>query len=98
MPNVRSDDHLTTTYAALPNTTTWQQQSQNVQKQDFSEMMMTDDNRSDLDASKLSTVRLKLEEKRRQIEMDKRKLELALSRQQQKVGQAAFLHTINKVN
>lgn len=58
---------------------------------------LVEDNRSQLDASKLSSVRMKLEEKRRQIEMEKRKLELALSRQQQKVGQAAFLQTINKV-
>lgn len=56
-----------------------------------------EDNKSQVDATKLSSVRMKLEEKRRQIEMDKRKLELALSRQQQKVGQAAFLQTINKV-
>lgn len=40
---------------------------------------------------------MKLEEKRRQIEQEKRKVELAMSRQQQKVGQAAFLQAINKV-
>lgn len=57
-----------------------------------------DDNRSQVDATKLSSVRMKLEEKRRQIEKEKRKLELALSRQQQKVGQAAFLQAINKVS
>lgn len=51
-----------------------------------------------MDATKLSSVRMKLEEKRRQIETEKRKLELALSRQQQKVGQAAFLQAINKVS
>lgn len=59
---------------------------------------LAEDNRSHVDATKLSSVRLKLEEKRRQIEMEKRKLELALSRQQQKVGQAAFLQAINKVS
>lgn len=57
-----------------------------------------EDNRSQVDATKLSSVRMKLEEKRRQIETEKRKLELALSRQQQKVGQAAFLQAINKVS
>lgn len=40
---------------------------------------------------------MKLEEKRRQIEQEKRKMEVALSRQQQKVGKAAFLQAINKV-
>lgn len=59
---------------------------------------LRDDNRSQVDATKLSSVRMKLEEKRRQIEQEKRKLELALSRQQQKVGQAAFLQAINKVS
>lgn len=59
---------------------------------------MVDDNRSQIDAGKLSSVRMKLEEKRRHIEKEKRKLELALSRQQQKVGQAAFLQAINKVS
>lgn len=41
---------------------------------------------------------MKLEEKRRQIEQEKRKIEFALSRQQQKVGKAAFLQAINKVS
>lgn len=41
---------------------------------------------------------MKLEEKRRQIEQEKRKMEAALSRQQQKVGKAAFLQAINKVS
>lgn len=57
-----------------------------------------DDSRPNVDASKLSTIRMKLEEKRRHIEQEKRKMEMALSRQQQKVGKAAFLQAINKVN
>lgn len=56
-----------------------------------------DEDRPNVDASKLSTVRMKLEEKRRQIEQEKRKMEAALTRQQQKVGKAAFLQAINKV-
>lgn len=40
---------------------------------------------------------MKLEEKRRQIEQEKRKMEASLNRQQQKVGKAAFLQAINKV-
>lgn len=55
------------------------------------------DDRPSVDAYKLSTVRLKLEEKRRQIEQDKRKIEANLNRHQQKVGKAAFLQAINKV-
>lgn len=56
-----------------------------------------DDDRPSIDAYKLSTVRMKLEEKRRQIEQDKRKMEVNLNRHQQKVGKAAFLQAINKV-
>lgn len=40
---------------------------------------------------------MQLEERRRQIELVKRKSEIANSQQQQQVGKAAFLHAINKV-
>lgn len=46
--------------------------------------------------TKLSAVRLKLEEKRRHIEKEKRKIEAQMSKQLQKVGKAAFLQAINK--
>lgn len=46
--------------------------------------------------TKLSAVRLKLEEKRRHIEMEKRRIEAQMSKQLQKVGKAAFLQAINK--
>ena len=49
-----------------------------------------------VDDSKLSAVRLKLEEKRRHIEKEKRRLETQMSKQLQKVGKAAFLQAINK--
>lgn len=64
----------------------------------FSDLYGTDDNRPLVDASKLSTIRMKLEEKRRHIEQEKRKMEIALSRHQEKVGKAAFLQAINKVS
>lgn len=46
--------------------------------------------------TKLSSVRMKLEEKRRHIEKEKRKIEAQMSKQLQKVGKAAFLQAINK--
>lgn len=58
---------------------------------------LSDDVQPAVDATKLSTIRLKLEEKRRHIEQEKRKLEAAVSKYQQKVGKAAFLQAINKV-
>lgn len=49
------------------------------------------------DASKISTIKLKLEEKRRLIEQEKRRMESAWSKQLQTVGKQAFLQAINKV-
>lgn len=40
---------------------------------------------------------MKLEEKRRRIEQEKRKEEVNFNRHQQTVGKAAFLQAINKV-
>lgn len=48
-------------------------------------------------ASQLLNVRLKLEEKRRHIESEKRKMELLLNKQRQRVGKAAFLQAVTKV-
>lgn len=46
----------------------------------------------------LHNVRLKLEEKRRLIESEKRRMELLMNKQRQKVGKAAFLQAITKVH
>ncbi|KAL7016590.1 hypothetical protein ACKWTF_010065 [Chironomus riparius] len=73
-------------------TTTWQQQSVNAHQMNE----MRDTNQPFVDDSKLSSVRLKLEEKRRHIEKEKRRLESQMSKQLQKVGKAAFLQAINK--
>ncbi|XP_049545544.1 patronin isoform X20 [Anopheles darlingi] len=68
-----------TSFATLPNnTTTWQQQAISVQKMDD-----VDDNQPMEDASKISTIKLKLEEKRRLIEQEKRRIESAWSKQLQ---------------
>ncbi|XP_050097310.1 patronin isoform X20 [Anopheles aquasalis] len=93
---VQADVELTprrkTSFAALPNnTTTWQQQAISVQKMDD-----VDDNQPMEDASKISTIKLKLEEKRRLIEQEKRRIESAWSKQLQTVGKQAFLQAINK--
>jgi calmodulin-regulated spectrin-associated protein len=48
-------------------------------------------------AAQLHNIRLKLEEKRRHIENDKKRTEVALSKQRQKVGKAAFLQAVTKV-
>lgn len=49
-------------------------------------------------ASQINNIRMKLEEKRRHIENEKRKMEVVVSKQRQKVGKAAFLQAVTKVN
>ena len=54
-------------------------------------------NLDDTSSFQLRNIRLKLEEKRRVIENEKRKMELLMNKQRQKVGKAAFLQAISKV-
>lgn len=49
-------------------------------------------------SSQLLNIKLKLEEKRRQIENDKRKMESLMNRQRQDISKAAFFQAITKVN
>ena len=46
--------------------------------------------------SQLAAVKLKLEQKRKKIEDDKRRMEMLMSRQREKVGQEAFLRAVAK--
>lgn len=93
--DVETTPRRKTSFATLPNnTTTWQQQAISVQK-----MEDVDDSQSGFeDATKISTIKLKLEEKRRLIEQEKRRMETAWSKQLQTVGKQAFLQAINKVS
>ncbi|XP_043602473.1 patronin isoform X19 [Bombus pyrosoma] len=85
-----------TTFATLPNTTTWQQQS-NQQSQQMEQHSVADENGGNtIMASQLNNIRLKLEEKRRHIENEKRRMEVVMSKQRQKVGKAAFLQAVTK--
>lgn len=86
----------TTTFATLPNTTTWQQQSTHSQQSD--ESNASDDNSSSnhIVSTQLSDIRMKLEEKRRHIENEKRRMEVIMNKQRQKVGKAAFLQAVTK--
>lgn len=60
--------------------------------------MLADENGGNtIMASQLNNIRLKLEEKRRHIENEKRRMEVVMSKQRQKVGKAAFLQAVTKV-
>ncbi|KAL3282263.1 hypothetical protein HHI36_005454 [Cryptolaemus montrouzieri] len=84
-----------TSFAALPsNQTTWQQQSNN---QQHCESNGGGENGVPNNmTAQLNDIRLKLEEKRRHIESEKRRMELAMNKHRQKVGKAAFLQAITK--
>ncbi|XP_016919070.1 patronin isoform X13 [Apis cerana] len=84
-----------TTFATLPNTTTWQQQS-NQQSQQVEQHSVDENGGNTIMASQLNNIRLKLEEKRRHIENEKRRMEVVMSKQRQKVGKAAFLQAVTK--
>ncbi|XP_015607322.1 patronin isoform X4 [Cephus cinctus] len=84
-----------TTFATLPNTTTWQQQS-NQQMQQTEHHAADENGGNTVMASQLNNIRMKLEEKRRHIENEKRKMEVVMSKQRQKVGKAAFLQAVTK--
>ncbi|XP_042234616.1 uncharacterized protein LOC121874529 isoform X5 [Homarus americanus] len=84
-----------TTFAALPNQTTWKQQS--AQSHSDDNKSVTDENMEpQVMASELHNVRLKLEEKRRRIEAEKRKMEQAMNKQRQKLGKEAFMQAVVK--
>ncbi|XP_033208972.1 patronin isoform X3 [Belonocnema kinseyi] len=84
-----------TSFATLPNTTTWQQQS-NQQNQQNENQSADEGGNNTVMASQLNNIRLKLEEKRRHIENEKRRMEIVMSKQRQKVGKAAFLQAVTK--
>ncbi|XP_036145003.1 patronin isoform X2 [Monomorium pharaonis] len=93
--NGNGNNEKKTTFATLPNTTTWQQQS-NQQSQQMEQHSIDENGGNTVMASQLNNIRLKLEEKRRHIENEKRKMEVVMSKQRQKVGKAAFLQAVTK--
>ncbi|XP_074656708.1 calmodulin-regulated spectrin-associated protein 1-like [Tubulanus polymorphus] len=96
-----------TTFAALPNQTTWQE---NVLK--MAEQQQSDQNKENNSTAgsttttagapgvpvvtELSSIRLKLEQKRRAIESEKRKMEQQMSKERQKLGKQAFFQVVAK--
>ncbi|XP_026670652.1 patronin isoform X4 [Ceratina calcarata] len=94
--NGNGNSEKKTTFATLPNTTTWQQQS-NQHSQQMEQHSVDENGGNTIMASQLNNIRLKLEEKRRHIENEKRRMEVVMSKQRQKVGKAAFLQAVTKL-
>ncbi|KAJ8321917.1 hypothetical protein KUTeg_000388 [Tegillarca granosa] len=82
-----------TSFAALPNQTTWQQTSS--QKQAESDRMENGDDKQ-ASGMEMSQIRLKLEEKRKLIERKKQTMELQQQKMRQRLGKTAFLHVVSK--
>lgn len=96
--NTNGNTEKKTSFAALPNnTTTWQQQSTHSQQHEGQAEENGSGGGNAMNSTQLNDIRMKLEEKRRHIEGEKRRMELAMSKQREKVGKAAFLQAVAKV-
>ena len=86
-----------TTFAALPNQTTWQERALKSQQSiDESRGSGADDGDVTPLASELLSVRMRLVEQRRQIELGKRRAEMQRTKQREQLGKQAFIQVISK--
>ena len=86
-----------TTFAALPNQTTWQERA--LKKQPTNESLNSansDDSDVQPLASELLSVRMRLVEQRRQIELGKQRAEMKWTKQREQLGKQAFIQVISR--
>ncbi|KPJ07123.1 Short spindle protein 4 [Papilio machaon] len=91
----------TTTFSTPPpNTTTWQQHFMQQEHQPNGDEVLdeaTSPSGGQAMAAQLNNIRLKLEEKRRRIEQEKLRMEVAVTRRSQQLGQQAFLQAVTRL-
>nr|KAG5701295.1 hypothetical protein BaRGS_020657 [Batillaria attramentaria] len=99
----KQDSGKKATFAQLPNETTWQQNAQRSAAQGPSTSSPGEAAASNGEAgaerpatSELSQLRMKLEEKRREIERKKQRQEVQHAKMRQRLGKAAFMRVISK--
>ncbi|KAK7489164.1 hypothetical protein BaRGS_00019542, partial [Batillaria attramentaria] len=99
----KQDSGKKATFAQLPNETTWQQNAQRSAAQGPSTSSAGEAAASNGEAgaerpatSELSQLRMKLEEKRREIERKKQRQEVQHAKMRQRLGKAAFMRVISK--
>ncbi len=85
-----------TTFAALPNQTTWQESVQKKADQDDANKSTGGTESIQPLPSELHVIRMRLEERRRQIETEKRRIEIQWNKQRQRVGKQAFIQVISR--
>ena len=86
--------HKKTTFAALPNQTTWQENAVSATRQRDSNRTCHGD--MSPTSSELVDIKMRLEERRRQIENEKRRMEMQWTKQRQRLGKQAFIQVINR--
>ncbi|XP_070209593.1 calmodulin-regulated spectrin-associated protein 1-like isoform X2 [Littorina saxatilis] len=99
----KADSAKRATFARLPNETTWQQSAQRNAAQGAvpsggagAGASASNGEHSSPPTTELSQLRLKLEEKRREIERKKHQQEVHTAKMRQRLGKAAFMRVINK--
>ncbi|CAB3360061.1 Hypothetical predicted protein [Cloeon dipterum] len=95
-PTKSRPEKKTATFADLPNTTTWRQQQQQHQQPPPLNDAISSQEEGQVMATQLNNIRMKLEEKRRHIENDKRRMEVALNKQRQKTQRLLGFSEINE--
>lgn len=85
-----------TSFAILPNQTTWQQTAPGAERSKNTDVESPANGSMVPLASELLQVRLKLEEKRRMIERKKHRMEVQQNKVRQRIGKAAFMQVLSK--
>lgn len=93
-PQVSTRQPKKTTFAALPNQTTWMQET--MQRGSSLERDGRKDDGTGGRSNELSGIRMKLEERRKQIESEKKRMEMQWTKQRQQVGKEAFIQVVTK--
>ena len=83
-----------TTFSMLPNFTTWEQSAQ--KSEDDSQENGTEQQSDEMLASEMFEIKMKLEEKRKQIRSKKQTMEMQWNKQRQKVGKQVFMQVLAK--
>ena len=85
-----------TTFSMLPNFTTWEKSAQKQGEDTKDDMLMSGEKEPDMLASEMFQIKMKLEEKRKQIKSKKQTMEIQWNKQRQRVGNQVFMQVLAK--
>lgn len=95
-PQTSTRQHKKTTFAALPNQTTWLQETTQRGSSLERDVRKPIEDGVASPSTELSGIRMKLEERRKQIESEKKRMEMQWTKQRQQVGKEAFIQVVTK--